>query len=354
MAETKPSSYLEALTQDLETQIDSSPAVRLKTRREILQGAGLLAGGFLMTAAFSGTLARAAGVLHPRESSAPQADPLAAFRAQMGAIPLQTQPLAADITMLSGPGGNVVVLNGPDGKIIVDTFVAPAWPKLKETLDGLGSAPPKFVIDTHWHFDHTDNNASLRASGFTILAHESTKRRMAEPHDFPILGLKFPASPAEALPQRTFHESHALHANRQHLALAHVPPAHTDTDIYIHFQEANVLHAGDLFFNGIYPFIDASTGGNIHGMIAAAGKLIALADSETKIVPGHGPLGNKSDLEKFRDMLSTARDRVQKLKSAGKSADEVVTAKPFSDLEPIWGKGHLNGDLFARIVYSAL
>jgi glyoxylase-like metal-dependent hydrolase (beta-lactamase superfamily II) len=354
MAEAGASSKSEAGKQGFEAEINLSQPVPMKSRREFLRGTAAVAGGFLFAGVLPETLARAAGLLCPPQSSAPQVDPLAAFRAQMGALPIQSQPLAADITMLSGPGGNVVVLNGPDGKVIVDTFVAPAWPKLKETLDGLGSASPKFVIDTHWHFDHTDNNASLRASGFTILAHENTKKRMSEPHDLPVLGLKFPASPAEALPQRTFHETHALHANGQHLALAHVPPAHTDTDIYIHFQEANVLHAGDLFFNGIYPFIDASTGGNIHGMITAAGKLIALANSETKIVPGHGPLGNRSDLEKFCDLLSTARDRVQKLKSAGKSADEVAAAHPFSDLDAAWGKGLFQGDLFARIVYSAL
>ena len=124
-----------------------------------------------------------------------------------GCAPIQSQPLAENLTLLSGPGGNVVVLNGPDGKIVVDTFLMPAWPKLKETLDGLGNAPLKTVIDTHWHFDHTDNNANLHAAGATVLAHENTKTRMAEPHDSAVLGLHFPASPADALPQQTFSTS---------------------------------------------------------------------------------------------------------------------------------------------------
>jgi glyoxylase-like metal-dependent hydrolase (beta-lactamase superfamily II) len=257
----------------------------------------------------------------------------------------------------------VVVLNGPDGKFVVDTFVAPAWPRLKEALDGLGNAPVKYVIDTHWHFDHTDNNAPLHAAGATVLAHENTKKRMSEPHDLPILyrgadgalaGLHFDPSPAEALPQQTFADSYKLQANGETLALQHVPPAHTDTDVYVHFQKANVISMGDLFFNGMYPYIDPGTGGTITGNIAAVDKILSLAGNDTKIVAGHGPLGNKADLTKFRDMLVTARDRVQKLKSAGKSAQEAVAEKPLADLDPFWGKGIINTDQFIQVVYLAL
>jgi cyclase len=145
-----------------------------------------------------------------------------------------------------------------------------------------------------------------------------------------------------------------LQANGETLALQHFAPAHTDTDIYIHFQKANVIHMGDTLFNHRYPFIDAGTGGKISGMIAAADRILRLADKDTKIVPGHGPLGNKADLTQFRDMLVTARDRVQKLKSAGKSAQEAVAAKPFADLEAAWGKGSLNGDVFVQVVYLTL
>jgi len=272
----------------------------------------------------------------------------------MGTVPIHSQPLAENLTLLSGPGGNVVVLNGPDGKIVVDTFLLPAWPKLKENLDGLGNAPLKTVIDTHWHVDHTDNNANLYAAGATVLAHDNTKTRMAEPHDSALMGLHFPASPADALPQQTFSSSKELHANGEIVMLQYFQPAHTDTDIYIHFQKAKVIHMGDTFFNGFYPVIDASTGGKINGMILAADKILTLVDNNTKIVPGHGPLGNKADLTKFRDMLVVARDRVQKLKTAGKSAGEIAVSKPFADLDATWGKGFFNGDVFAQVVYSAL
>jgi glyoxylase-like metal-dependent hydrolase (beta-lactamase superfamily II) len=275
------------------------------------------------------------------------------MRAQMGGAPIQAQPLAENLTLLSGPGGNVVVLNGPDGKIVVDTFLLPAWPKLKEALDGLGNAPVKTVIDTHWHFDHTDNNGNLHAAGATVLAHENTKTRMAEPHDSALLGLHIPASPADALPQQTFSSSQKLQANGENVMLQCFQPAHTDTDIYIHFQKANVIHMGDTFFNGFYPVIDTSTGGKVNGIIVAADKVLSLADNNTKIVPGHGPLGNKADLTKSRDMLVVARDRVQNLKTAGKSAEEIAASKPLADLDPVWGH-MLSSDIFVQMIYSSL
>jgi len=166
--------------------------------------------------------------------------------------------------------------------------------------------------------------------------------------------MHFDPSPENALPQRTFKESFQMNYSGEHISLGHIAPAHTDSDIYAHFQKANVVHLGDVFFNGIYPYIDRVTGGSIHGMIAATAKMHAFVDNDTKVVPGHGPLGNKADLKSFHDMMATARDRVQKLKSSGKSLDETVAAKPFADLEPAWGKGFLNGDAFAHVVYTTL
>ena len=324
------------------------------SRREMLRSSATLAGSaFLLRAS-------AAGDARQTPSAA---DLLASMRAKFNAAPLETQRLAGDVTMLSGRGGSVVVLNGPDGKFVVDTFVAPAWPRLKKALDGLGNAPVKCVIDTHWHFDHTDNNAPLHAAGATVLAHENTKKRMSEPHDLPVLyrgsdgalaGLHFDPSPVEALPQQTFADSYKLQANGETLALQHVAAAHTDTDIYVHFEKANVIQMGDLFFNWMYPYIDPSTGGKITGMIAAADKILSLAANDTKIVAGHGPLGNRADLMKFRDMLVTSRDRIEKLKSAGKSAQEAVAEKPFADLDAIWGKGIINGEQFVQLVYLTL
>src|ERR1700675_1620081 len=186
---------------------------------------------------------------------------------------------------------------------------------------------------------------------------------MSEPHDLEILyraangalaGLNFDPSPAEALPQQTFAANYKLQANDETLALQHFAPAHTDSDIYVHFQKASVIQMGDVFFNGMYPYIDAGTGGTITGNIAACDKILSLAGNNTKIVPGHGPLGNKADLSKFRDMLVTTRARVQKLKSAGKSAQEAIAEKPFVDVDPIGGKGIINSDQFVQVVYLAL
>jgi cyclase len=332
------------------------------SRREMLQGSTAVAGGALLAHLFPATLLRGSATDNAQRASSPAAL-LASMRAKFNAVAIETQKLAENVTMFDGPGGAVTVLNGPDGKFVVDTFVAPAWPRLKEALNGLGSAPVRYVIDTHWHFDHTDNNAHLHAAGATVIAHENTEKRMSEPHDLPVLyrgadgalaGLHFDPSPAAALPQQTFATSYQLRANGEILELNHVAPAHTDSDIYVHFQKANVISMGDLFFNGMYPYIDPGTGGNIDGTIAAADKILSLADNHTKIVAGHGPLGNKTDLAKFRDMLITSRDRIQKLKSAGKSAQEAVAEKPFADLDPVWGKGIINGDQFVQVVYLVL
>ena len=332
------------------------------SRREMLRYSVTLAGSALLAHFFSARLLRAATAGFEQQSPS-AAGLLASMRAKFNAVPMETQKLADNVTMFDGPGGAVTVLNGPDGKFMVDSFVLPAWPKLKKALDGIGNAPVKCVIDTHWHFDHTDNNAHLHAAGATVLAHENTKRRMSEPHDLPVLyrdadgalaGLHFDPSPAAALPQQTFATSYQLQANGETLALQHVAPAHTDSDIYVHFQKANVISMGDLFFNGMYPYIDPGTGGTIAGNIAACDKILSLADNYTKIVAGHGPLGNKAELTKFRDMLITSRDRVQKLKSAGKSAHEAVAEKPFADLDSVWGKGIINSEQWIQIIYLTL
>lgn len=332
------------------------------SRREMFTYSTKLAGSALLAQVFSTRLLGAPATGYPQQESSPAAL-LADMRAKFNAAPLETHRLGEDVTMLSGPGGSVVVLSGPDGKFVVDTFVAPAWPRLKKALDGLGNAPIKCVIDTHWHFDHTDNNAHFHAAGATVIAHENTTKRMSEPHDLPVLyratngalaGLHFDPSPVGALPQQTFATSYKLQANGETLALQHVAPAHTDGDIYVHFEKANVIQMGDLFFNWMYPYIDPGTGGKITGTIAAADRILSLADNDTRIVAGHGPLGNKADLTRFRDMLVTSRDRVEKLKSAGKPAQEAVAEKPFADLDAIWGKGIINGDQWVQIVYLTL
>jgi glyoxylase-like metal-dependent hydrolase (beta-lactamase superfamily II) len=330
----------------------SNPTLNFLTRREMLRGAAMLAGGALARRFYPAALVRAAAPALPQEKSA--ADQVAAMRAQFGGMPIQSLPLADNLTLLSGPGGNVVVLNGADGKLVSDTFVQPAWPHLQEALAAIGKAPVKMAVDTHWHFDHSDNNASLRAAGATLLAHVNTKKRMSETHTLAVLNLTFPPSPADALPQQTFTESHKLMMNGESVSLVHVPPAHTDSDIYLHFEKGSVLQTGDIFFNGMFPYIDSGTGGSVSGMIAGATKLLAVADNNAKIVPGHGPLGTKADLMKYREMLTTVRERLQKLKSAGKTAQEAVAAKPIDDLDAVWGKGLFNSATFVQIAYPAL
>jgi cyclase len=333
--------------------MNSDNVVNRATRREILQGAGVIAAGWALSHFFPAGLTRATGRFAQQGASAP-ADALAAARARFGKVPIESAKLSENLTLLKGPGGNVVVLNGKDGKLLVDTFTQYAWDSLKKILDGLGKAPLKLAIDSHWHWDHTDNNANVRAGGATLIAHENTLKRLRETHDLDVIGLHFDPSPENALPQKTFKESYQMDFSGEHVALGHLAPAHTDSDIYIHFQKSNVLHLGDVFFNGIYSYIDKETGGSIGGMIAGTTKMLAMVDNETKIVPGHGPLGNKADLKMFRDMLVTARDRIRKLKSSGKSLEESVAAKPLSDLDPIWGKGVLNGDAFVHVVYTTL
>ena len=333
--------------------MDTDNIARRVTRREILRTTGALAGGWALSHVFPKSLASATPRFE-QQGSAAAADALAAARTRFGKVPIESAKLSENLTLLRGPGGNVVVLNGKDGKLLVDTFTQLAWDRFKKALDEISNAPVKLAIDSHWHWDHTDNNVNVRGTGATLIAHENTLKRLKETHDLDVIGLHFDPSPENALPQRTFKESYQLNFSGEHVALGHFAPAHTDSDIYIHFQKANVLHMGDVFFNGIYCYIDRETKGSIGGMIAGATKMLAMVDNNTKIVPGHGPLGNKADLRKFRDMLVTARVRVQKLKSSGKSLEEAIAAKPLTDLDPDWSKGVLSSDAFVHVVYTTL
>jgi len=335
---------------------------RVASRRELLKTAGYLAGASLVSSILpKGTLASAfAQQSQPAAQAAGQAgspfgpDFVAKMRAQMGTVPLQTMKLRDSIYMLYGAGGNMVALNGPDGKVLVDSSFSTVTPKLRDALDGLGSAPLKVLINTHWHFDHTDGNQGLHEAGALIVAHENTRKRLSTPQEMAAFGLHFDAAPAAAWPQQTFTEGTALYFNNERLHLGYFSPAHTDGDIYVHYANGNVLHMGDIWFNGNYPLIDGSTGGTINGMIAASEQGIKLADADTKIVPGHGPLGDKAGLTKYHDMLATVRDRVKKQKDAGKSLAEVTAAKPTADLDAQWGNGSIKPDFFVNLVYSTL
>jgi cyclase len=328
------------------------PASTLLTRRTLLRSTGALAGAAFVHRYAPDLASDLWAAQAPAASSAKAgADALDARRAEMAKAPIARTQLTDRLELLAGPGGNVLVLHGPDGILLVDNFVRPAWPQLKTTLDAIGG-PIRTAIDTHWHFDHADNNASLHRAGAVILAHARTKVRLSEPHD--IIGLHMDPEPADALPAETFTDARTLSANGETLTLQYVPPAHTDTDISVRFAKANVLHLGDLFFNGTYPFIDAATGGNINGMVAGTEKALAAVDAQTRIVPGHGPLGDRASLERYRTMLTTIRDRVAALKSSGKTLADVQAAKPSAAYDAEWGNGFLQPDAFVGLVYSTL
>jgi glyoxylase-like metal-dependent hydrolase (beta-lactamase superfamily II) len=324
------------------------------TRREMLKASGILAGFGLLSGMLPAELAALTQSGGAAQTPTSPADQLAQFRAQMGAVPLQTQKLRDNIYMLFGPGGNMIALTGPDGKVLVDSSFVPVVPKIRETLDGFGGPPLKVLINTHWHFDHTDGNAGLHEAGALIVAHENTRKRLSTPQDIKLFGLHFDPAPAAALPQQTFAQDLKLYFNNEELSLSHFSPAHTDTDISVRYEKGNVLHMGDTYFNGMYPVIDIGTGGSINGMIGAAERGIAHSDAETKIVPGHGPLGDRATLTKYRDVLVTVRDRVKAQKSAGKSLDDVIAAKPTAEFDSALGNGFIKPEVFVQLVYTSL
>lgn len=321
------------------------PIETISSRRSFLRSAGLLTGGACLWRYAPADLA------HATTRGLAQAPTPDAMRAQMGAAPIESLKLGERLVMLSGPGGNVVVSHG-EFKVVVDGFVTPAWPRLKALLDGLDGSPIKSLIDSHWHFDHADNNANFRKAGAGVIAHENTRTRLMEPHD--LLGMHFDPVAAEALPTQTFSAGLTLNANGEQISLTRVAPAHTDTDIFVFFPKANVLHMGDVFFNGMYPFIDASTGGHINGMIDGVQTALTIANGQTRIVPGHGPIGQRASLEAYGRMLTGVRDGVRKLKSAGKSLAEAQAAKPSAALDAAWGKGMMGADDFVALVYNTL
>jgi cyclase len=268
--------------------------------------------------------------------------------------PITTTKLYDNVYALQGAGGNMALQTGKDGLVLIDSSFSTSVPKVKEAIAAISKDSPDALINTHWHYDHTDGNEGMHAAGFSIFAHQKTRERMATPQSIAFFHIEMPASPDAALPSITFTDSMQAWHNGDSLDLVHFDPAHTDTDIYIHFHKANVLHMGDTWFNGFYPFIDEATGGRIGGMIDAAQKGLSIADNQTKIIPGHGPLGNKADLQRCHDMLSAIRDKVAALKASGASEQEAIAKKPTADFDASWGKGMFNGDVFTGIVYRTV
>jgi len=247
-------------------------------------------------------------------------------------VELKSQKVADGIYMLSGAGGNVGVSAGDDGVVLIDDEYAPLTDKLVAALSAISDRPVRFVLNTHWHDDHTGGNENLGKKGTLIVAHDNVRKQMSVDHFLAVFNAEVKAAPEAALPVVTFNDAVTFHLNGQEIHAFHVAAAHTDGDSVVHFVKSNVVHTGDVYFNGLYPFIDTAVGGNVDGMIAAAEKVLALADGETRIIPGHGPVSGKTELAAYVEMLSGVRDAVAALVAAGKTREEAVAAKPTASL----------------------
>lgn len=281
-------------------------------------------------------------------------DAVSQMRAGGATAKITVVPCRRNVSVLMGSGGNIAVLPGKDGKLLVDSGFSSSQRQITEALNGLGSEPLKHLIDTHWHFDHTDGNEWMHAAGATIIAQENTKKRLSTPQVIAAFHASFPAAPEGAIPSVVFSSSDSMHTNGETIEMVHYAPAHTDTDISVHFLEAEVLHCGDTWFNGFYPFIDYSSGGNIDGMIKATASNLDKTTAKTIIIPGHGPVGDRAQLAAYQEMLTGIREKVAGLKKQGKSVEETVAAKPTAEFDAKWGGGIMNGDAFTGLVYQGV
>ncbi|MGD0404218.1 MAG: MBL fold metallo-hydrolase [Candidatus Acidiferrales bacterium] len=267
---------------------------------------------------------------------------------------IAVQPLRRNITVLLGAGGNIAVLTGPDGKLLVDAEIKTARAKVTEALDSINADPIKQLINTHWHFDHTGGNDWVHQAGAAIMAQENTRKYLLKDTWVEGWHYNFLAPPAGAVPSSVFTEDHTLHANNSTLVLKHYLPAHTDSDISVHFTEADVFHTGDTFWNRNYPFIDYSTGGSIDGTIRAAEANIAKVTDKMIVIPGHGAVGGKADLILFRDVMVEIREKVAALKKQGRTLAEIIAAKPGARTDDEWGGGFINPARFIPLVYQGV
>lgn len=268
------------------------------------------------------------------------------------AVEIEVTTLADGVHMLVGAGGNLGISTGEDGAVLIDDQFAPLTDRILAAVAELGGAAPRFVLNTHWHFDHTGGNENLGRAGVVILAHENVRRRMSVEQVMEAFGRTIPASPAVALPSLTFTESTTLHWNGQTLRAFHVPSAHTDGDTIVHFVEADVVHMGDVFFNRSYPFIDVGSGGSLDGVVAAVERALALCGEATRIIPGHGPLADRADLERYLEMLRTVRRRVAEKVDQGWSREKILASDVTADLDADWGSGPRR-DLLVNVALEA-
>ena len=305
---------------------------------------------FLTTAGMAAT----AVWLNPRRLLAAEASPVTTIRQSAATARITVQKLRGNVSVLEGSGGNIGVLTGRDGKLLVDAGITSSRPRITEALAGLSGEPVKHLINTHWHFDHTDGNEWLHSLGAEITAHQNTLKRLSAATRVEGWNFTFPASPKGALPSQVFADEKTMRINGTTLALKHYGPCHTDSDISVEFSDADILQVGDTWWNGHYPFIDYSTGGSIEGTIRTAEANVARVGRTTTVIPGHGPVGGKPGLIEFRDMLVTIRDRVAALKKQGRSLGETVAAKPTASHDRKWGGFVIDGKTFTSLVYAGV
>ncbi len=294
------------------------------------------------------TLAGGALAQQPGPGQAPPG-----MRMDFSSVSIKTTDLGHRTYELEGQGGNITVAVADDGVIMVDSEFAPLHDKIKAAIAAVTDKPIRYLIDTHFHPDHSGGNAAFAADGAVIVAQENVRTRLAAGTQG-MMGNKILPAPPEALPTKTYAEEMTIKLKGREAELRHFPAAHTDGDTYVYFADANVLATGDLVSIGRYPYIDLPNGGNIKGMLAGVDALLKIANDGTRIVPGHGPIVGKTGLVAYRTMLETARERMEKLISTGKSEDEVIAAKPFADLDTQLGASDQASRIFVVSVYRSL
>ena len=311
--------------------------------------------GFCLCCIGAAACAAGTGWLTPREAFAEARGIVSLIKDSAATSPIVTHRLRNNISVLEGSGGNIAVLTGPDGKVLIDAGIGVSRPQITKALDALGPDPITHLVNTHWHFDHADGNAWLHDAGARIIAQENTRKYLSEVQRVEDWDYNFLPLAAGGIPSEVFAVEHSLKLNGSSIGLKYYGPAHTDSDISVTFAEANVVHVGDTFWNGIYPFIDYSTGGSIDGSIAACEANLAATNDDTIIIPGHGKaVSNKAELKEFRDMLVAIRDNVATLKKQGRSRDETVAAKPTAAFDAKFGQFVIDPGFFTRLVYEGV
>lgn len=315
------------------------------SRRRFVIGTGLAASTALMAPR---------RLFAAERSSGPDEGIVSLMRKQAATAKITTQSLRGGVSVLMGAGGNIAVLSGRDGQVLVDAGLSTARRQVTEALSAVSADPVRYLINTHWHFDHTDGNEWLHSEGALIVAQENTHKRLATNTRVEGWQFTFPPSPAGALPVIDFKNSLRLHLNNTTLLLEAFGPAHTDSDLLVEFTEADTIHIGDIWWNGHYPFIDYSTGGSIDGTIRAVETTLTRVKDTTIIIPGHGPVGDRAQLSEFRDMLTTVRQRVATLKKQGKTLEACIAEKPTLEFDPKFGHFLMAPADFVGLVYAGV